>query len=106
MADILEGTVSHAPGGAYFIALITGVTPDDESFWCYLAVPFEKYDLYCLAEQQGDFDLEDYGQVLAYDLGEKPPNDVKVEMKRKYKLDHDFENKLAIIQDFIEEGIG
>lgn len=88
---------------AYFIALITGTTPDDEQFWCYLAIPFEKYELYLLAEQSGDFDLEDYGVVLAYDLGRTPPPDVKKSMTEKYKLDNDFENKLSIINGLLDD---
>lgn len=88
---------------SYFIALIQGVTPDEDAFWCYLAVPVEKYDAYCLAEQNGNFDLEDYGVVLAYSLGVEPSDEIKNAMKEKYKLDDDFENKLAVIQSFIDD---
>ncbi len=105
MNDTFEDKPQHFNDDAHFIALITGITPEDDVFWCYLAIPFDKYDAYRLAEQQGDFDLEDYGTVLAYGQGAKPPIEVKVKMREKYKLDKDFENKLAVISDLLGEDI-
>ncbi|MGH1402903.1 MAG: hypothetical protein ACRBDL_01540 [Alphaproteobacteria bacterium] len=89
----------------YFIALITGITPEDKNFWAYLAIPFEMYDLYRIAEAEGDFDMEDYGKVLAFGLGNTPPKKTRQDMVEKYNLDEDFENKLATISEFLGEDI-
>lgn len=105
MSNTFEDTPQTFTDDAHFIALVTGITPDDDVFWCYLAIPFEKYDVYRLAEQEGGFDLEDYGVVLAYGLGVKPPLEIKCKMRDKYKLDKDFENKIAIISDLLGEDI-
>ncbi len=93
----MSNTITEQDENAYFIALITGVTPDNDDFWCYLAIPFEKYELYKLVEQQGDFDMEDYG------LGRKPPPDIKKAMTEKYKLDNNFENKLSVITGLLDD---
>lgn len=84
---------------ASFIVLTTGQDMDGQDFWAYVAVPYAQYDAYQLASSLEGFDLESYGTVLAYGLGDAPPENIRTEMQEKYQLDESFEEKLQQLKE-------
>lgn len=78
----------------YVITFLSGIDIQRQPYWVYLAVPVENFESFTQAQDHGGFDLEEYGEVLAYGNGEEPPEDVKQAMKDNYDFDDHFENKL------------
>lgn len=78
------------------IVLVRGERDDDEGarepFWAYLSVPPSKFEEFKEAEASGVYNMNDYGEVLKYGLGESdPPPEAVQEMQDEYGINPDIE---------------
>jgi len=78
------------------IQLCCGHTGDHRPFWAYMAIKPSLYQEYIEKSDAGDVvNLEYYGSSLQKGWGSLPPAEIQEQMKKKYNIDHSFE-------DFIE----
>ena len=78
----------------HIVLLITGLRDNDTPFWAYVSLsPLRYYD-FKAAEARGNYDLKDFGDIIAHGTGNHPPTDVIQKMEDQYDLDEDFEKKL------------
>ena len=66
-----------------------------EPHYAYALIPPSKYLAFKEAEKAGNYDLADYGEILAHGPGLVPPDDVKKEMAEKYGASDSFEEDVA-----------
>ena len=85
-------------------ALTQGYTKDNVPFWAYLAIPPSKYVAFKTAEQDGNFTLSDYGEVLAMGIGYNPPNDIMEKMETEFGVNHNFEEEIiTVAEEYVKE---
>lgn len=87
------------------LALICGALENGEPHWAYASIPLTKYDSFKAAEQAGNYDLADYGQVLEHGAGTEPPPQIVAQMKEKYGVDHAFEAELDALMRKINQAM-
>lgn len=79
------------------VELCGGHTPEGEAFYVYISLLPSRYEDYRRAhELRETIDLHQYGKVLHAGWGEEPPEDVKEQMEKEYKVNHNFEEELKI----------
>jgi hypothetical protein len=79
------------------LVLATGVNEQDHQQFAYIRIPPSKYLAFKSAENRGNYNVADYGEVLMHGLGVKPPMSVQEEMHHRYGAAMDFEKKLTKI---------
>ncbi len=77
------------------IALVTGEDAEGNPQWAYAKISAQNYALFKAAEEQGNYSLADFGEILQYGHGKEPPEAIKHEMKEQYGCDEHFEESLA-----------
>ena len=76
------------------LVLVQGKGMSGNTQWAFALIDAEKFMEFKIAESKGDYKLTDYGKVVAFGLGENPPQNVIDEMVEKYDADLEFEQKL------------
>jgi hypothetical protein len=76
-----------------FITLVQGQI-DGKSYYAYARIPLSKYLAFKEAEEKGDYDLADFGEILEHGPGKNPPPEVKKRMIEKYKISENFEEEV------------
>jgi len=71
-----------------------GVRSDGKPFWAYMNVKPSMAKSFKEAREKGDFQLEDYGTVLAYGETADVPADVRDRMSREYGASASYEEEL------------
>lgn len=79
--------------GIYFLS--QGSLETGERYWAYILVPLDKVEPYQMASRTGDMDLQEFGTILQWGVGEEPPAETKAEMEKIYALQHNFSEKLV-----------
>ena len=79
--------------GIFFLS--QGEMLDGRPYWAYVLVPLDRVEAYQAAGLKGDLDLREYGTILHWGVGEEPPAEIKAEMEKNYKLQHDFVQKMT-----------
>jgi len=79
------------------ITLVTGHIEDGKPYYAYAIIPPSKYLAFKEAEKHGDYDLADYGEIIAHGHGAEPSAEVKKEIEEKYGANHEFEDELKSI---------
>lgn len=78
----------------HIVLLVTGMRDNDDPFWAYLSLSPLRYYEFKAAEARGNYDLKEFGDILAHGIGHTPPADIVQKMKDQYGLDEDFEKNL------------
>ncbi len=76
------------------IVLVTGTLEDGSAHYAYASIPPSKYQAFKNAEAVGNYDLTEYGKILAHGEGLEPPEEVKKRMEDEHGADHMFEEQL------------
>lgn len=79
------------------VVLVTGKDDRDGDFWAYLRMMVADLPHFRMAETQGDYDLGDFGEIIAHGPGPHPPADIRAKMAQDYGAMEDWEQKLAEI---------
>lgn len=70
------------------ISLVSGETEHGETFWAYVSVPTSKYDDFLQVQEQGDYNLNDWGTILCHGQGDTPPPEIMTKMEEDFGLTH------------------
>ncbi len=73
------------------LVLVQGTLPDGKSHYAYASIPPSKYMAFKEAEAAGNYDLADFGKILAHGEGVEPPSDVVKRMADEHGASHTFE---------------
>lgn len=83
------------------LVLVQGALPDGSGHYAYASIPPSKYLAFKEAEAAGNYDLAQYGKILAHGAGKNPPPDVVKKMADEHgaslTFEEDFEKWLAEI---------
>lgn len=81
------------------LVLVSGTLPDGSSHYAYASIPPSKYMAFKEAEAAGNYDLAEFGKILAHGEGKDPPPDVVKQMADEHgaslTFEADFEKWLA-----------
>jgi hypothetical protein len=77
------------------LMLIEGLLPDGSAHWAYASIPPSRYVAFKEAEVKGNYNLAEFGKILAHGAGKTPPSDVEKRMKDEYGANHKFEEELT-----------
>lgn len=69
------------------VLLLRGMSPEGTAIYAYLGVRADRLQAFMEAQQQGNFQPEDYGVVIASGTGE-PDADTQARMERDYGFSH------------------
>ena len=76
------------------LVLVSGTLANGEAHYAYASIPFSKYQPFKEAEKQGNYDLTQFGSILAHGAGKTPPEDVQKRMEAEHGANHTFEDEL------------
>lgn len=77
------------------VNLCTATRSDGSSFYVYISQTFRQSQAFQKEVQAGkSVNFENYGEIITYGEGSKPPEKVRKEMEEKHNLDHNFEDQL------------
>jgi hypothetical protein len=77
------------------ITLVTGEVEDGSSHYAYAKIYPSKYFEFLEVSKKGNYDLSNYGEILAHGEGSQPPIEVQKEMEEKHGADNKFESELV-----------
>lgn len=84
------------------LVLVRGELTDGSAHYAYASIPPSKYNAFKQAEAQGNYDLAQFGKILAHGQGENPPAEVQKQMEEEYGASHMFEEQL---ESLIKSGL-
>ncbi len=71
------------------VVLVQGNAINGEPIWAYVAVKLSDLEKFMRAQQEGNFDPEEYGVIIEGGVGKIPPADVMQRMEVEYGFNHD-----------------
>lgn len=81
------------------LVLVQGTLPGGEAHYAYASIPPSRYMAFKEAESAGNYDLAQFGKILAHGPGKNPPPDVVKKMADEHgaslTFEEDFEKWLA-----------
>lgn len=84
------------------LVLTRGILQNGQDFYAYVLVPENKYLEFVKAEQTGNYNLAEFGEVKKYFIGsQQPTKDVMKEMKKLYNAKPDFEKQ--VVKEYLKE---
>ncbi len=85
---IVDKAVKEIKANTCLIVLSTGETTSGEPYYAYLLMSPSSYERYEHAQNNGiPFDFEEFGEVIAHEVGtDTPPDDLVQELKETYNL--------------------
>ncbi len=72
------------------LVLVQGEKSDGSQFYAYVVIAPSKYQSFLQAEKIGNYNLEDYGEIVKISDGFEPPAEIRKEMHKKYGTDSNF----------------
>ncbi|GEM_PF-3276482 len=79
----------------HLVVLCQGQRGDGSPYWAYVQLAPTKAKAFKAAQAAGEaFDLEDFGEILAWGTDADVPADVQQRMEREHRVSHDFEQDL------------
>ncbi len=81
------------------IMLVTGEDADGNPQWAYAKILAQNFLPFKIAEEEGNYNLSDFGEILKFGAGKEPPEDVRREMQEKHGCDENFEDSFAQIME-------
>lgn len=91
----LDKVSQEVADNLFIITLIQGEMTNGAPQWAYLRIPQEKYTAFKAAEQKGNYNTADFGDILAHGEGLFPPEEMKAEMAERYGTDDNFGEALV-----------
>jgi hypothetical protein len=79
------------------ITLVTGELENGKPYHAYALIKPSHYFAFKEAEKKGNYDLAEFGEILAHGEGLEPPEATQKMMQEKYGANHRFEEELASI---------
>jgi len=73
----------------------SGILEETKKYWAYAAILPSKYQALKEAERNGNYELDDYGDVLFWGYGDSPPPDAKAEIEQLLNASSNFEQELT-----------
>lgn len=67
----------------------------EKQHWYYVSIAPSKYEAFKSAQENGSYDIKDFGEILYHGPGTEPPEDIKELMREAYGIQDDFENHLS-----------
>ena len=77
------------------LVLVSGTLTNGQSHYAYASIAPSKYAAFKQAEAKGDYDLAQFGKILAHGEGEEPPQEVKQQMQEEFGVNHYLEEDLG-----------
>lgn len=77
------------------ITLVRGENKAGNPQWAYAKIPAQNYLPFKMAEEQGNYNLNEFGEILKFGSGKEPPESIKQEMKEQYNCDDTFEETVS-----------
>lgn len=81
------------------LTLVQGTLAGGKPHYAYVSIPPSRYAAFKTSEAAGNYDLAQFGKILAHGEGKTPPADVQKRMQDEYGANHHFEEDLAKIMD-------
>ena len=78
----------------YIFILVKGQKTDDTDFWAYIAIHPSKYEFFKIAEASGEYNLNEFGNIIRHGIGSEPPEADKTYMKQNFDFDETLEKTL------------
>lgn len=100
---------SAAPGSQHdetiaTIVLVRGEDMEGQPQWAYALVSADRYMEFKQAEEAGEYNLADYGEVLHIGPGSEPPEDIRRQMADEYGCNPNFEEEMeAMLLEVMEQ---
>tara|TARA_B100001971_G_C17959739_1_gene416808 strand:+ start:91 stop:414 length:324 start_codon:yes stop_codon:yes gene_type:complete len=88
----LKNTINNEIG---YIVLISGTDENSEDIWCYASIEPSKFKAFKEAEESGEFEVEEYGEVLFTGKGTTPPPEIEQKMRDEFGADDEFEDNVG-----------
>lgn len=86
------------------VVFIQGEDAQGEPQWAYALIPADQFLAFRLAEEAGNYAVDDYGTVVNYGKGHEPPPEIQQEMAEKYQCNPNFEVELeAALSEVLEQ---
>lgn len=92
--DTQEDLLRRMEEEAGILTLVTGTLADGADHYAYAVIPPRKYIEFKAAQEKGDYNLAEFGEIVAHGPGKTPPEDVKKRMEDEYGANPDFEAEL------------
>lgn len=94
-SDDFSKTVDQEMGYIEFIqATVRDEDGKEKPHWYYVSIMPSKYEDFKAAQEQGSYDINDFGEVLYHGPGTEPSDEVKKTMEEAYGIRDDFEENL------------
>lgn len=77
------------------ILLIKGEDTEGRLQWAYAKIPAPNYMPFKLAEEKGNYNVAEFGEILRFGRGKEPPEEIRREMNEQYGCDENFEDSLG-----------
>lgn len=102
-----EAELKEADENVDILVLTSGTLADGGDFYAYVAIPPSKYQAFLEAEQAGNYNLAEFGEILASGDTLEPPAEVAKEMEEKYGANPNFEEEFVeALQDELKKAEG
>ena len=79
----------------YALTLVKGTMADDKPFWAYVAIPLDRLNEFRAAERSGDYNLNQFGDILKFGYETAPSEAVIAEMKTLYNFDDSLDSVIV-----------
>lgn len=84
------------------LVLTRGILQNGNDFYAYVLIPENKYLEFVKAEQTGNYNLAEFGEVKKYFIGSQiPTKEVMKEMEKLYNAKPDFEKQ--VLKEYLKE---
>lgn len=77
------------------IMLVTGEDTEGTAQWAYAKITAENYAAFKMAEEEGNYNLANFGEILKSGRGKAPSEVVRREMQEQHGCNDHFEDSLA-----------
>lgn len=87
------------------LVLVSGTLTDGSEHYAYASIPPSRYQAFREAEAKGNYDLGQFGTILAHGEGTQPAPEVRERMEREHGANHMFESDFADMLKSIQQRI-
>lgn len=91
---VLESLIRQMDEQLKLLLLVTGALKDGTRHYAYVSMQLSRYPAFRQAEAAGNYNLAEFGEIVAHGEGNAPPASVKSEIEAAYAATHLFEPQL------------
>jgi len=81
-ANNLNKIIENFDSDFGMLTIVRGINSKDKEFWALIAIEASKYSEFKIAEEIGNYNLSDYGEILEHGLGKNPPEEILNKFKK------------------------